>query len=48
MLTEEDFLAIDAAAQREVDEAVAFAENGTWEPVEDLTRDVLTPKEGAR
>ncbi len=48
MLTEEDFLAIDAAAQREVDEAVAFAENGTWEPVEDLTRDVLTPREGPR
>ncbi len=47
-LTEEDFLAIDAAAQKEVDEAVAFAEAGTWEPVEELTRDVLTPKEGAR
>jgi len=41
-LTEEQFLAIDAAAQREVDDAVAFAEAGTWEPVEDLARDVHT------
>jgi len=47
VLTEEQFLEIDAAAQREVDEAVAFAEAGTWEPVEDLTRDVLTPRETA-
>jgi pyruvate dehydrogenase E1 component alpha subunit len=47
-LTEEDFLAIDAAAQKEVDEAVAFAEAGTWEAVSDLGRDVLTPKEPAR
>jgi pyruvate dehydrogenase E1 component alpha subunit len=41
-LTEEAFLAIDAAAIAEVDEAVAFAEAGTWEPVEDLVRDVYT------
>jgi len=41
-LTEEAFLAIDAAAITEVDEAVAFAEAGTWEPVEDLARDVYT------
>jgi hypothetical protein len=27
----------------EIDEAVQFAETGTWEPVEDLTRDVYTP-----
>jgi pyruvate dehydrogenase E1 component alpha subunit len=43
-LTEEEFLAIDAAAQKEVDDAVAFAEAGTWEPVEELTRDVTTPQ----
>ncbi|MFO1198780.1 MAG: pyruvate dehydrogenase (acetyl-transferring) E1 component subunit alpha [Burkholderiaceae bacterium] len=43
LLTEDEFLAIDAAAQKEVDDAVAFAEAGTWEPVEDLTRDVCTP-----
>jgi len=41
-LTEAQFLAIDAEAQREVEEAVAFAEAGSWEPVEDLARDVHT------
>jgi len=41
-LTEEQFLAIDAGAVREVEAAVAFAETGTWEPVEDLARDVHT------
>lgn len=42
MLTEEEFLACDASAQAEVDTAVAYAEAGTWEPVEELLRDVLT------
>jgi len=41
-LTEEQFLAIDADAVREVEAAVAFAEAGTLEPVEDLARDVHT------
>jgi len=41
LLTEAQFLAIDAAAQAEVDDAVAFAESGTWEPVESLGRDLL-------
>jgi pyruvate dehydrogenase E1 component alpha subunit len=41
-LTEEEFLALDAAAVKEVEQAVAFAEAGTWEPVERLTRDVYT------
>jgi pyruvate dehydrogenase E1 component alpha subunit len=41
-LTEDEFLAIDADAQREVEGAVAFAEAGTWEPVEALARDVHT------
>jgi len=41
-LTEEEFLALDAAANEEVDAAVAFAEAGTWEPVEDLLKDVHT------
>ncbi|MDO9112843.1 MAG: pyruvate dehydrogenase (acetyl-transferring) E1 component subunit alpha [Polaromonas sp.] len=41
-LTEEEFLALDAAAQAEVDAAVAFAEAGSWEPVADLLRDVHT------
>ena len=48
MLTEEQFLEIDRAASEEVERAVAFAEAGTWEPVEDLTRDVHTPAVAAR
>ena len=44
-LTEEAFLALDREALAEVDRAVAFAESGTWEPVEDLTRDVVAEKE---
>ena len=39
-LTEEQFLALDAEVAKEVEEAVAFAEAGSWEPVEDLTKDV--------
>ena len=46
-LTEDDFLTLDAAAQAEVDAAVAFAEAGTWEPVEDLLRDVTAPQGAA-
>jgi pyruvate dehydrogenase E1 component alpha subunit len=41
-LSEDEFLALDAAAVREVEAAVAFAEAGTWEPVEDLARDLHT------
>jgi pyruvate dehydrogenase E1 component alpha subunit len=39
-LTEAQFLELDRAAMAEVDAAVAFAEAGTWEPVEDLARHV--------
>lgn len=39
-LTEDEFLAIDTAAQREVDAAIVFAEQSPWEPVETLTNDV--------
>jgi len=42
-LSEEEFLVLDARANDEVTEAVAFAEAGTWEPVKDLLRDVHTP-----
>lgn len=38
-----DVASIEQTADREVEEAVAFAAAGTWEPVEDLQRDVLTP-----
>jgi pyruvate dehydrogenase E1 component alpha subunit len=39
-LTEKQFLALDAEVAKEVEDAVAFAEAGSWEPVEDLTKDV--------
>jgi pyruvate dehydrogenase E1 component alpha subunit len=39
-LTEEQFRALDAEVGKEVEDAVAFAEAGSWEPVEDLTKDV--------
>ena len=35
--------ALDTSVSDEVDQAVQFAEDGTWEPVEDLLRDVYTP-----
>ncbi len=46
-LTEDEFLRIDAAAQAEVEAAVAFAESGTWEAVEDLLHDVVAPERSA-
>jgi pyruvate dehydrogenase E1 component alpha subunit len=42
-LTEQDFLALDQEVNAEVERAVAFAEAGSWEPIEELTRDVHTP-----
>ena len=44
VLTEDEFLALDASAQAEVEVAVAFAEAGTWEPVENLGCDVTAPE----
>jgi pyruvate dehydrogenase E1 component alpha subunit len=41
-LTEDEFLALDREAGAEVDRAVAFAEAGSWEPIEDLARDLYT------
>jgi TPP-dependent pyruvate/acetoin dehydrogenase alpha subunit len=38
------FSVLDAEVSREVAAAVAFAEAGTWEPIEQLTRDVYTPR----
>ena len=42
-LTEKQFLALDAEVAKEVEDAVAFAEAGSWEPVEDLLKDVTAP-----
>jgi pyruvate dehydrogenase E1 component alpha subunit len=41
-LTEARFLELDRAAAAEVERAVAFAEAGTWEPVEELVKHVYT------
>ena len=40
---EDDLAAIERDVARTLEEAVAFAEAGPWEPVEDLTKDVHTP-----
>jgi pyruvate dehydrogenase E1 component alpha subunit len=42
VLADADLEAIEQDVAREVDEAVTFAENGTWEPVADLTRFVYS------
>lgn len=47
MLTEADFERIDREAEAEVDAAVAFAEAGTWEPVDRLTAAVCAPIQSA-
>ena len=39
-LTPQDVQALETEAAHEIAEAVAFAEAGTWEPVEDLEKDV--------
>jgi len=41
-LTSDDLATMEAKIAAEIDEAVAFAEAGPWEPVEDLTKDVYT------
>ena len=38
---------IDRAVEEEIAAAVAYAEGGTWEPVENLTSDVYTPGSSA-
>ena len=43
LLSDSDLTALEATVAGEVDDAVRVAEEGPWEPVEDLTRDVCTP-----
>jgi pyruvate dehydrogenase E1 component alpha subunit len=45
ILHEADVMEIESAVAAEVEAAVAFAEEAPWEPVEDLLRDVVTPRE---
>ncbi len=44
VLRESDLPALEQQADREIAEAVAFAEAGNWEPVADLTRFVYSEK----
>jgi pyruvate dehydrogenase E1 component alpha subunit len=44
LLDEPGFLAIEAAVRQEVEDAVAYAEAGTLEPIEQLCTDVYTPQ----
>jgi pyruvate dehydrogenase E1 component alpha subunit len=44
VLDEAGLAAMEAKIAREIDAAVAFAEAGSWEPVENLTRDVYTAR----
>jgi len=39
-----EIVELERAADREVDDAVAFAESGTWEPIADLTRFVYSER----
>jgi len=45
-LTPDDLDAMNARIDAEIDEAVAFSEAGEWEPVEDLTRFVMSEVPG--
>jgi pyruvate dehydrogenase E1 component alpha subunit len=40
-----EFASLDSAVNQEIAAAVAFAESGTWEPIDQLTRDVYTPSQ---
>ncbi|MBI4003001.1 MAG: pyruvate dehydrogenase (acetyl-transferring) E1 component subunit alpha [Nitrospira defluvii] len=44
LLSDGDVQTMESAIASEVEEAVAFAETGPWEPVEDLKKDVYTER----
>ncbi|MEW6734241.1 MAG: pyruvate dehydrogenase (acetyl-transferring) E1 component subunit alpha [Acidobacteriota bacterium] len=44
LLNNADLLSIEAAVAKEIDEAVAIAEAGEWEPIDNLLNDVYTPR----
>ena len=45
-MTEEDLAQIETEIAAEIAEAIEFAEAGTWEPVEELTRFVYSEPPG--
>jgi len=47
LVDDDEMRRLEGDAVAEVEVAVAAAESGPWEPVEDLCRDVLTPAAGA-
>ena len=48
LLLDADVEKVESSVAAEIAEAVAFAEAGEWEPIEDLTRDVYTPANGSQ
>lgn len=44
IIHQSDIDAVEGQVGAEVDAAVAFADAGTWEPIEQLTRDTMTPR----
>ena len=47
LLHEGDVARIEAEIAAELEDAITFAEAGHWEPVEDLAKDVLTPRKAS-
>jgi pyruvate dehydrogenase E1 component alpha subunit/2-oxoisovalerate dehydrogenase E1 component len=47
LLTDDDVEATERVVARDIENAVAFAEAGTWEPVSDLTRFVYSERRTA-
>jgi pyruvate dehydrogenase E1 component alpha subunit len=47
LMTEDDFQRLDKAVMTEVQESVEYAEAGSWEPVEELTRYLYAPGSAA-
>ena len=45
LLSDADLTDVETSVASEIAEAVSVAEEGPWEPVEDLTRDVYTPSQ---
>lgn len=46
MLSDDEVFSIESSVANEIDEAVAFAEAGAWEPIEGLLKDVYTTPKG--
>ena len=47
LLTDAELDRMERDVAAEIEQAIAFAEAGTWEPVEELTRFVYSDREGS-